>query len=249
MNKLITLFLSAVCSVAVAQTHTTTINVNNNFHGIDISAPFEVEIKKGTPAVVATVDPDLVSKVKFEYSGSGILEVSMTESMKMNKSRSELKLSIYTNKLDLIEAGSASRINVESVFDSESLDIELSSAARLTGTFNVKTNVKIECSSAAKAEIAVNAKNITAECSSASQLELKGVCEMLDLETSSASKIDAGACNAVQAKVSASGASKISVQAQEKFWLEASGASKISYSGNGKIESVDTSGASTVSRK
>lgn len=249
MNKLSTLFLAAICSTAAAQTHTITVDVDNNFHGIEISAPFDVEIKKGAPAVVATVDADLVSKFKFEYSQSGILKVSMTGSIKNSKSKEVLKLSVYTDKLDLLEAGSASRINVSSVFDAESLDIDLSSAAKLTARFNVQENVNIECSSASKAKITVNAKNITAECSSASLLELNGMCRAVSLEASSASKIDAGTLNALQAKVSTSSAAMVLVLAREKFWLEASGASKIRYSGNGKIESIDASGASSISRK
>jgi hypothetical protein len=85
--------------------------------------------------------------------------------------------------------------------------------------------------------------------SGASKVSVAGETSSLTVDVSGASSVDGESLKAENAKVEASGASKVNVFVTSRLVSDASGASKIGYTGNPASVEKSTSGASKVYQK
>lgn len=95
-----------------------------------------------------------------------------------------------------------------------------------------------------------NVKNdkLGIDASGASKVSVQGETSQLTIDVSGASHIDADSLTALTARIGASGASNVLVNASNELNVDASGASKVIYSGTARV-TKSTSGGSSVSQK
>jgi hypothetical protein len=91
--------------------------------------------------------------------------------------------------------------------------------------------------------------NVKVEIAGASQVQLEGTVKKLDAELAGASRLTATSLQADSVAVEAAGASSAAVTARREVSGEAAGASHVQVHGSPASVNVETSGASSVSRK
>jgi putative autotransporter adhesin-like protein len=125
--------------------------------------------------------------------------------------------------------------------------IEVSSAAGVFTKGTLKTNkLKVEVSSAGKADLDIIVESLEAEVSSAGDIILEGTCDELDLSVSSAGEFDGKdlKSNRADVNVSSGGGAKVSVI--NEINARASSGGSIRYYGNPKKEHTSSSSGGSI---
>lgn len=128
--------------------------------------------------------------------------------------------------------------------------VEPSGASQVTlAGFDSSQTLRVVASGASSVEGDIRARDVSMEASGASSISLTGGAGDLVLDVSGASSADLEQFPVSIVLADLSGTSSAVVKASGTLDVEASGASELSYLGNPTLESVDTSGASTVGEK
>ena len=201
------------------------------FHAIEVSNAIDLYLSQGDNEAVAVSakDPKYRDHIKTVVE-DGVLKISF-DSDGWNWSSNDKKLKAYVSfkTLDKLNASGASDVYVDGFINGGNLDISLSGASDFKGA--VKLNeLKIDQTGASDVSINGTVGNLTIHATGAS--DVKGY----DLVTDN--------CTA-----HASGASDIKITVNKALNAHATGASSIYYRGNGVITEVQSSGASSVSKK
>jgi hypothetical protein len=192
----------------------------SGFSGINISGGFNVEIKQGnTESVTLETDENLLDNIKTEVR-NGVLHIHNSKGMSTSKG---LMVYLTLKELNKVDVSGGVKVTGSSTFTTHTLDIDLSGGS--------------------KAYLALDVKYLKADMSGASRLTLTGKAETATLELSGASNVEAKELEAINAKVRASGASKVKINAIDTLAINASGASIIHYKGNPNISPVTSSAA------
>ncbi|WP_162428072.1 head GIN domain-containing protein [Pontibacter pudoricolor] len=195
-----------------------------NFKGIKVSGGFLVEVKQGKQeGLRIEAEERLMDKIVSEVK-NGVLHIYTKGSV---NSRKGMKAYITVNELEKVEISGGVKVVGLSTFKAGDFQLDMS------GGSNVK--------------LAIDAKKIFSNMSGASKVVLTGRADELKLDMSGASNVDTQELAAKRVKVSASGASKIKVNASETLQINASGASNIAYAGSPKIQ-AETTAASKISK-
>jgi len=196
----------------------------SDFTGIDVSGGFTVEITQGnTESLKLEAEENLLDNIKTEVR-NGVLHIYNDKSLSTNKG---MKAYITLKELNKIDISGGVKVIGNSTFKTNAMDLDMSGGSKVA--------------------LAVDTKKLTADMSGASKVELKGRADELLMDMSGASKVEAADLEAKRVKVSASGASKVSVFAKEALDINASGASAIYYKGSPRITS-ETSAAARISK-
>lgn len=220
-----------------------------DYHAVVTSRAIKVtlEDRTGTTAIIRA-DDNVMPHIKIE-DRNGVLEIKIDDKIKtINNVTAEVSLP-KSEAISLLEATSASHINVNYTIKSSSLeidassaaeiniskadvgscDVEVSSAAKIRGTL-IASQCEVEASSAANARLQILASKCEADASSAAKIILSGEAGTLSADASSAADI-----NAVNLKIlnngianSSSGAN-IKIQAGKSLSANASSGGSISY--------------------
>ena len=128
--------------------------------------------------------------------------------------------------------------------------LKLSGASQgaITGFESSKT-LNVDLSGASHLRGDIEAGDAWFDVSGASQMNLTGSAEDVVIDASGSSQVDLSAFPVADAHVDASGASKATVNPSGQLDVDASGASHVYYVGSPTLGKMDTSGASSVSRK
>jgi hypothetical protein len=154
-------------------------------------------------------------------------------------------LRIYTDKT--IRLAKAKRVNITC----KTLDkINVSSAGDVTGLSRFQTDViDIELSSAGDLKFEVDAKEIDISLSSAGNADLKGTAGILKADLSSAGDLNAFELEAKVVDVSVSSAGNARIFVTEEASFRSSSAGSIFYKGEPSIKEIHTSSAGSVNKK
>jgi hypothetical protein len=220
----------------------------SGFNQVDISSSFEVQITQGEEFNVLVhadeaVFPYLNVAVQGDTLGIGI-DSSNISLFKVNI----LKAEVIMPELNKLKVSGTSEVDVEG-FDSEkNLQVDLSGASGLDLTMN-SGKVNLEISGSSKLRGKINAGDINLTSSGASSVNLAGSGEDLIVESSGSSDVDLSELSVEDARIDASGASKIMVNASGTLNVHASGASSIYYLNNPSMGNIDVEKSSKLEPK
>jgi hypothetical protein len=201
----------------------------SGFNKVNAGSAFKVAIDRGESyGVSVTIDDNLVEYLDVRVEGD-TLHVGLKPGASLGFRNTTQRAEITMPGIEGIELSGATQ-GVVAGFDSEKrLEIEVSGASRLRGD--------------------MTAGDMWMQVSGASTVELDGGGADLDVEASGASSVRLDNFEVQDARVNASGASNITVNASGRVTGSASGASTVKYVGDPESVRVDSSGASNVRQK
>ena len=206
-----------------------------------------------------------VVKIEKEYSNFDKIEISNAFKSNITFSKDySIEISINENfvkHLNVIKRGRTLRIFLDPQYSYKRMDNRVDitlphlEELRLSGAsqadvegFDHDNQFVLHLSGASKVNGSLNTGDLKIRLSGASSIDFKGKGKHLDINASGASTIRLMDFEVDNADIDISGATTAKVFVNDKLEISMSGASKIRYSGNCVIESINSSGASSVKR-
>lgn len=198
----------------------------HEFSGIRVGSGIDVFVTQGeTQNVEVVADENLQEWIRTEVEGS-VLHIFVEKSIRMAESK---RVNITCKTIDRLDISSAAEVNGLSRFNTDKLDIDLSSAGKLK--FEVEAGeISLSASSAAKGYLQGKAQKITADLSSAGEMD------GFDLETK--------VCD-----ISVSSAGRARTWVTDEASFQASSGGNINYKGEPKIRNINTSSGGSVNKR
>lgn len=198
----------------------------SDFTRVEIGSAFEARVTQGeTYAVSVTVDDNIVQYLDVRVTGN-TLHIGLKPLTSLGFRNMTLRAEVTMPDVEALDFSGAVRATVRGFQNDKRVNVTVSGASQLSGDLS-------------SGELRVDA-------SGASRAELTGSTGPLEAHASGASTLRLGSLTATDARVNASGASTIVVNASGRITGDASGASTIRYGGSPASVQVDTSGASSV---
>ncbi|UCG53889.1 MAG: DUF2807 domain-containing protein [Dehalococcoidia bacterium] len=199
----------------------------SDFTKVEISSAFEFDVSQaGSYSVIVTADDNVIDKVQVTKEGD-TLKIGLKTSPSLGPMT--LKTAITMPQLRGLAVSGASRGTVSDFSSAENLDLKVSGASKVTGD--------------------IMAGDADFEVSGASTVQLEGSANDVAADVSGASRLNLGGFIVNNASVTFSGASNGTVNLSGKLDADLSGASKLKYIGEPTMGNINTSGASTLSKK
>jgi hypothetical protein len=197
------------------------------FTRVEISSAFEFEIKQSDAyAVAITADDNVIDRVEV-VAESDTLKIRLRPTVSLGSVT--LRAAVAMPQLYGLAASGASRGTVSDFNSARTLGLNVSGASRVTGD--------------------VTAGDVDFDVSGASTVQLEGSAENMVATVSGASRFNLGGFTVKNASVTLSGASNGTVNLTGRLDATLSGASRLYYVGEPTMGNINTSGASTLSRK
>jgi len=198
-----------------------------NFTEVEISSAFEFEIEQSSSYNISvTADDNVMDYVQ-------VSQVGQTLKIRLGPRRLlgsvTLRASVTMPQLSGLTVSGASRGTVSDFSSTEDLDITVSGASRLTGD--------------------ITAGDVEFDISGASTIQLEGSANDMVADVSGASSFNLDDFIVNNADVDFSGASSGTINLDGRLDADLSGASRLWYIGEPTMGNIDTSGASTISKK
>jgi len=198
----------------------------SGFDKIDVSHAFKVDVRAGENFdVVIRVDDNVVEHLDVAEKGH-TLRIGLKRDQRYDIRSATLEAEVIMPELMGLKLSGASHATVTGFKATVNLDVDLSGASSVRG--------EIE---AGDARFGV---------SGASQVHLSGSAGDVTVDASGASIVELGDFAVRNARVDASGSTRVTVRASGQLDAEASGVSQIIYLGNPRLGKRDTSGASFI---
>jgi len=198
-----------------------------NFTEVEISSAFEFEIEQSSSySINVTADDNVIDYVRVSQDGQ-TLKISLGRVIWLGPVT--LRASVTMPQLRELTVSGASRGTVSGFSSTEDLDITVSGASRLTGD--------------------ITAGNVEFGISGASTIQMEGSANDIDANVSGASRLNLDDFTVNNADVNFSGASSGTVNLNGRLDANLSGASRLWYIGEPTMGDINTSGASTISKK
>jgi hypothetical protein len=198
-----------------------------DFTEVEIGSAFEFEIKQsGSYSINITADDNVMDYVQVSKDG---------QTLKIRLGRVSilgpvtLRASVTMPQLHGLTASGASHGTVSNFSSTEDLNIAVSGASRVTGD--------------------ITASNVEFDISGASTIQLEGSANDIDANVSGASHLNLDDFTIDNAEVNFSGASSGTVNLNGRLEANISGASRLWYIGEPTMGNINTSGASTISKR
>ncbi len=200
----------------------------NNFDAVEFSGVFNADLHYAEKEEVSIeCNANFEEYLEVEQVGSKVV-FKLKEGY--GYQNANIKATIYSKNIQLIEASGASEIKLHE-FKSKNLKIMLSGA----------TNVNAHL---------IEADALDLEGSGASKFRFDGSTKTLNVRLSGASKLKGKELNVRKnTLVDCSGASSVTINTHADIVAKLSGASDLTYYGNGRIIDQQLSGASNIKKK
>ena len=199
----------------------------SDFNKVEISSAFNFEISKSSSySVSVTADDNIIEKVRVTKEGD-ILKIGLQPFIRLGSVT--LRANVVMPQLHGLDVSGASRGTVSEFSSIEDIDIKVSGASRVTGD--------------------ITGGDAEFDISGASSIQLEGSATNIVADVSGASSFDLSSFKVNNANIDISGASTGTVNLSGRLDADLSGASKLSYIGEPTMGNVNTSGASTLSKK
>jgi hypothetical protein len=198
-----------------------------NFTKVEISTAFEFEIKQSSSySINVTADDNVIDYVQVSQDGQTLkIRLGTVPSLRLVT----LRASVTIPQLHGLTVSGASRGTVSDFSSTEGLNITISGASRVTGD--------------------ITAGNVEFDISGASTVQLEGSANDMIAIVSGASHLNLDAFIVNNGDVNFSGASSGTVNLNGRLDANISGASRLWYIGEPTMGTIDTSGASRISKK
>jgi hypothetical protein len=202
-----------------------------DFTEVGIGSAFEFEVKQSSfYSINVTADDNVMDYVQVSKDGQTLkIRLRTGLGIFLGPVSATLRASVTMPQLRGLTASGASHGTVSGFSSAENLDITVSGASRVTGD--------------------ITAGNVQFGISGASTIQLEGSAGDIDANVSGASHFNLEAFAVDNADVNFSGASSGTVNLDGRLDANLSGASTLWYIGEPTMGDIDTSGASTVSKK
>jgi hypothetical protein len=198
----------------------------SGFDRVRASQAFQVDIRQGEAfEVVVRVDEKLVDHLAVRKVGD-TLEIGLKPPNGTEIRDARMTAEVTMPELRGLDLSGASEARISDYESEKALDLELS------GSSSLQANVE--------------AGETRIDLSGASRATLSGSTRELQVRTSGASTGELRRFAAAEARIDASGASEIHVNARQ-LQAEASGASRVTYLGNPVVGRIEKSGSASVS--
>jgi len=198
-----------------------------NFTKVEISSAFQFEIQQSSSYNISiTADDNVIDYVRVSKDGQ-TLKIGLGTVRWFGPVT--LRASVAMPQLLGLTVSGASRGDIYNFSSTEDVDITVSGASRVNGD--------------------ITAGNIEFEISGASTIQLEGSANDIDANVSGASRLNLGSFTVNNADVNFSGASSGTINLTGRLDANLSGASRLWYIGEPMMGDINTSGASTVSKK
>lgn len=219
-----------------------------DFTAISAGWTFNVTVTHGAAySVKVTMDDNLETYLDISQDG-GTLKLGMDNGYIYHNTH--LKAVVSTPRLTRLTLSGASNGNASGFSSADDFILHVSGASQATFNNMTVNKLSMEISGASRASGSVNAGgNAVLQASGASSIELSGKAVDADIESSGASTVNLSDFLVRDARVNVSGASNATVHASGTLSGDVSGASRLYYVGSPALGKIDTSGASSVSRK
>jgi len=219
----------------------------SDFTRVDVSSAFEVDIaQSGSYSISITADDNLFKYIQVSRQGETLKIGLKTFTLLWPAT---LKAKITMPQLRGLDFSGATRGTVSGFSSTENLDIEVSGASSLDLVGMSVGDVKFDISGASKVTGDITAGDADFDISGASTVQLEGSADDMVVEADGASRVKLAGFTVNNANVNLSGASTGTVNLDGKLDANLSGASKLEYIGEPTMGTVNTSGASTLSKK
>ena len=198
-----------------------------NFTKVEIGSAFEFEVTQSSSYNISvTANDNLIDHVQVSQDGQ-TLKIGLGAVPRLWFAT--LRASVTLPQLHGLTVSGASGGTVSGFSSTEDLDITVSGASRLTGD--------------------ITAGNIEFDISGASTIQLEGSADDMVADVSGASSFNLDDFIVNNADVDFNGASSGTINLDGRLDADLSGASRLWYIGEPTMGTIDTSGASTVSKK
>jgi hypothetical protein len=198
-----------------------------NFTEVEISSAFEFEIEQSSSySINVTADDNVIAHVQVTQEGH-TLKIGLGRILWLGAIT--LKASVTMPELSSLTVSGASRGTVSGFSSTDDLDIAVSGASRVTGD--------------------ITAGDVAFDISGASTIQLEGSANDMVADVSGASRFNLDDFTVNNGDIDFSGASSGTINLDGKLDADLSGASRLWYLGEPTMGNIDTSGASTISKK
>ena len=219
-----------------------------DFDRVEAGSAFEVEIHRApTYSVAITASDSVFRDLDINKSGS-TLRLRFRPRFPFWHSGRHAAV-IGMPDLRGMHASGATHVAVNGFDTASPLEIQASGASevRLDGVKAGETRITASGASHVTGKLEAGDTRINA--SGASGIGLTGTGGNIKAEASGASRVELPGFKSANADVKLSGASRAAVALSGRLDLKASGASRLTYTGEGTLGTVETSGASSIERR
>jgi hypothetical protein len=217
------------------------------FSRVEVGSAFEFEITRAdTYSIAITADDNLFEHIQVDKSGD-TLKISCKTLAIIGPVT--LKVTITMPQLNDLNISGASHGAVSGFSTTDDTEFTVSGASRLTLAEMALGDVAFDVSEASQATGTLTAKKLDLRVSGASEAELSGAATDVTVEASGASRVHLDGLAVNNANVNLSGASTGTVNLSGRLDAEVTGASRLEYIGTPTMGNIETSGASTLSKK
>jgi len=198
-----------------------------DFTKVEISSAFEFEIQQSSSYNISvTADDNVMEYVQVSQVGQ-TLKIRLGTVTWLGPVT--LRASVTMPQLSDLTVSGASRGDIYDFSSTEDLDITVSGASRVNGD--------------------ITAGDVEFDVSGASTIQLEGSANDMVADVSGASRLNLGDFTVNNADVDFSGATSGTINLNGRLDADLSGASRLWYIGEPTMGNIDTSGASTISKK
>ncbi|MDH6252260.1 hypothetical protein M2347_001987 [Chryseobacterium sp. H1D6B] len=207
-----------------------------DFDEIEVSQAIDAEvIKSETERVVVSAPENIISEILVD-NDHGKLHIHYKPGFRvMNSNRVTAK--IYTKDFTKLIANSAGKITVRDKFTQEKTEVELSSAASITGDLEAN-KMEINADSSSSFEGKIWAVDLDIETSSAASVSISGKAKNADVSVSSGSSVSSKEVVAENVKATASSGGSLEITASSSIQAEASSGGSVTVSKRGNVTNI-----------
>lgn len=209
---------------------------NGDFDEIEVSQAISAEvIKSETEKVVISAPENIINEILVDNSG-GKVHIHYKRGIRVMNSHN-VKAKIYTKDFTKLVANSAASITVKDKFTQEKMDVDISSAASVSGDLEAN-DFDISAGSSSSFTGKIWAVDLDIEASSAASLDISGKSKNADISSSSGSSISGNELVADNVKADASSGGSIQISAVSSLNAEASSGGSVSVSKKGELKNI-----------
>ncbi len=219
----------------------------SDFARVEVGYAFEVEIiQSSSYSVSITADDNLFDYILVSKQGT-TLKIRLEPAL--HYAFTKLQAKITMPQLRGLALSGATRGTVSSFSSTDNIDIEVSGASSLNLVEMSAGDVEFDLSGASRVTGDITADDVDFDVSGASTVQLEGSANDIVVDASGASHVKLAAFPVSNADVTLSGASSGTVNLDGRLDADLSGASKLLYIDEPTMGTINTSGASTLSKK
>ncbi|MEM9836801.1 MAG: head GIN domain-containing protein [Bacteroidota bacterium] len=201
--------------------------VTDEFTKVEVGSAIKVELTQDRTASISVKTDENVQDYLVTRISGGELSIYYRDNARLEMSKAPV---VYVSMpvVTSIDASGASSVVTTNTFSGDELELD--------------------CGGAAQIEVSYEGASVIADVGGAGRIELSGRSEKVDLDASSAGTINASDCESKHAKVDASSAASVRVNASESLDADANSAASIRYKGNPAKLFTNASSAGSVSK-